>query len=774
MSTQQELDTIHKFSHLVHVYYSAVNDEFNEYKNDPGKKGLLNCLKIKYPYLKRGKIGKRSDITKIKASIQELLESDLRPLENKDDKQLSINESFTDEDRMVIMKYCINKIRGLYKHAQALKTGFCNGQIINSFSEKNTISVCITKNTLEANEQWLTRLFKELDNRYPSVSLEDKIMIISSKKNTLGGNATHCKDINHAWGYLKKSNQFKILFICSNKIRILDVLEISEGFLNLRVNLQKNLRVIHDEAHNTNEGIPPFRNIIENIIAQPNILSYQPTTASPHTIYDEVNPIWKKENLESHAINFTEFDNTKSTDENYSSCSDAIRISFEGDKISSHLVDYKVTEVSRELFMEVTDVYKNVPFDTLDQDQEDDIDNRRCLEFCQFMKNNKEIEAVNNGLNVLNLNNILDFEYYKKDVFDITVIATPKRRVITRFLAIKATEMDYNPLVLAVYGTQGEKYHLFDENNPCVCVDNIMKDGEFNTKLDRLIKHLKKQGVNMNRPFLIIGNYNPTGESLTFVNYTYGTVKGVFRLISTNAEEDYQTACRGNYMNTKFRQHDHNWKNPTKYLIGPKQFIDNSLSYEKENDARNDELASRAGIAVDGPGPVVVNIPKPKDEKDGTVAIPMKITLDRNDPTVQQLINITKLTRRTKDDKKLFMKLLIKCYKDDEINFKIEDKSKKFLDWVNEKTTTDFTLKDFRCFQQNKDGTPKIPENGYWKFSLYQNHFKVGTPFMNDKNNHTQFQCELLSCNQKYVFKNEKDNTKEINFTDVWWMGYKY
>ena len=186
------------------------------------------------------------------------------------------------------------------------------------------------------------------------------------------------------------------------------------------------------------------------------------------------------------------------------------------------------------------------------------------------------------------------------------------------------------------------------------------------------------------------------------------------------------------------------------------------------------QLASRAGIAVDGPGPVVVNIPKPKDEKDGTIAIPMKITLDRNDPTVQQLINITKHTYKTPDDKTLFMNLLIKCYKDDEINFKIEDKSKKFLDWVNEKTTTDFTLNDFRCFQQNKDGTPNVPKKEQWKFSLYQNHFKVGTPFMNDKNNHTQFQCELLSCNQKYVLKNEKDNTKEINFTDVWWMGYKY
>jgi hypothetical protein len=32
------------------------------------------------------------------------------------------------------------------------------------------------------------------------------------------------------------------------------------------------------------------------------------------------------------------------------------------------------------------------------------------------------------------------------------------------------------------------------------------------------------------------------------------------------------------------------WIAPEKYLIGPKQFIDNALSYELENDARIDEL----------------------------------------------------------------------------------------------------------------------------------------------------------------------------------------
>ena len=36
------------------------------------------------------------------------------------------------------------------------------------------------------------------------------------------------------------------------------------SFSNLIEELSKNIRILHDEAHNTKEGIPPFRHIIEN------------------------------------------------------------------------------------------------------------------------------------------------------------------------------------------------------------------------------------------------------------------------------------------------------------------------------------------------------------------------------------------------------------------------------------------------------------------------------------------------------------------------------
>ena len=72
--------------------------------------------------------------------------------------------------------------------------------------------------------------------------------------------------------------------------------------------LRKDLRLLHDEAHNKKEGIPPYRDIIENIICLPNVLSYQPITASNNSIPDEENLLWRKVNLEKNAINFTKFE----------------------------------------------------------------------------------------------------------------------------------------------------------------------------------------------------------------------------------------------------------------------------------------------------------------------------------------------------------------------------------------------------------------------------------------------------------------------------------
>lgn len=743
---------IKKFNSQTEKLYKQVENEFQEYVNNKDGKMLLSCLKQKYKYLSRFNISKRTKLSKCRAYIYELFMIDI------------FKNEFTEDEIEQIYKYVIFKITGLYKHAQALKTGYCNREIINAFSEKNTISVCITKNSLEANEQWLIRLFKELDSRYPHHKLNDKIMIISSKKNTLDGNATHCKNIHDAWSNLKQENKFKIIFICSNKTRIQDVYEMALSFLNLKPELVKNLRILHDEAHNDKEGIPPYRHIIENILCLDNVLNYMPITASIGNVVCDENPLWKKENLERYATNFTDFDTTKSNDPNYSSISDAKKIIFEGLHASPEWKDYQVDSVSRENFIKIDDKYKDKKITDLSEKDFEDIDNRRKLEFCQFMKNDKEIEALNNGLNVLNINVMMPGNLFKKNCLNIHVISTPRRNIITYKLCEFALKQEYEPIVLGIYGSEGKKYHLYIDGTE-KCVDDIMGHGEFNEKLYKLIEHLKTANYKTERAFIIIGNYNPTGESLSFVNYKYGTVRSVTRLISTNAEENYQAAARLNYMLTKFLESDPNWTPPTKYLIGEYSFISDALSYEQENDARIDNL-----IALnDNENLTEPNLPSRETitnkNGNGTTAIPIEINVDRDDKNYNRLIEIANKSRRTDDEKSEFLKLLENSVKTPESEFEIDDKSGKF-NWDN------MTIKDFRCYR-NKEDTETT--KGYWKFKNYQTHSRTLTPFINNTSNHVRGQCEILVCLDTYIIQDKNSGeVLEKNHKNKWWIGYKY
>ena len=681
-----------------------------------------------------------------------------------------IKTKYTQSDRKIIIEYCIKKIRGLYKHAQSWKTGFCNRQIMTGFSEKNTISICIAKNTLEANEQWLERLMKELDVRYPQIKLNDKIMIINSKKNTLDGNATHCKNINDAWQFLKNpNNTFKIIFMCSNSSRIFDILDISESLLNLKEGT-RNIRIFHDEAHNIKEGIPAHRAVIENIIIKPNVISYQPITASKGMIVDNKNPLWCENNIEGNAVNFTEFDETKSNDPNYSSIQEANKISFEDLRTKENWIDYNVTEVSRKEFISVDDRYKDKNIDELEDNDFIDIDKRRKLDFCQFMRFNREIESLNNGYNVLNLNNILEQELFIKDKLNFYVIATPNRKILTNNLALKAISMEYAPNVLAIFGNQGEKFHLFKNGETkSITVDEIMGDGEFNNKLYKLIQYMASNKINVCKPFIIIGNYNPTGESLSFVNYKYsefgsnGTIRLITRLNSTNSEEDYQTACRGNYMTTKFYQEIREWIKPEKYLIGPSSFIHNAIDYEIENDNRIDKLKSgEIGNNIQH----VLMVPDYTNNISndrGIKSVPIKIDVDLDDERYPEMIEIAKKGNRSRSEKNRFMKLLEECIKDDESEFNMNDPTEKF-------NFNDFELEQFRCYQQKGE----IPKPGVWKFNNYKIHHETKSGFINNTTAHPPGKCEILTCADKYILKNNVGDVIEKNGRTTWWLSYKY
>lgn len=741
------------FCEDVHKYYKQVKTDYDEFTNNPHITDPQKCIKVKYTWLGRLRFTKRSDISKFKAEVKDLLNDvyfeHYKKLEN------------------IIYEYCIVKIRGLYKHAQALKTGFCNGQLITGFSEKNTLSICMTKNTLEANAQWLKRLYDALNDRYPNSKLDDKIMIISSKKNDLGGHATHCKNIEIAWSFLKKENNFKLIFLCSNKKRIQNVLEIAESFLGLTENLRKNLRIFHDEAHNTKEGIPPFRNIIENFILLENVLTYQPISASLGEIVDNSNPLWQKKNLDNYAINFTEFDNTKSENPNYSSISDYEKISIEELQKMDGWEDYGINEITREHFIKTDHKYIGKDISDLSVDEKQDIDRRRQLEFCQFMANDREITALNNGLNLLNLNKILQTQHYSENEFNLHIINTPRRNILSYELCKTAYMKEYNPIVLGIYGNENSKYHLFIHGTEPIIdneiVDDKMGDGEFNTKLHNLKKHLDERGINTNRSFIIFGNYSPTGESLSFVNYHYGTVKCVSRLISTNMEEDYQAAARGNYMVAKFKENDSKWTPPPKYLIGEKSYIDNALSYEQENDARIDSFAEQSSDTN-----ATILFPENNSGaqtriKSNNTSIPVKINMTPvSNPYYEELMAISSKPRKSPEDKTRFIDLLQLCIEDEEIDCEINDQTCK-LDLKK------IELNGFRCY--NKECKNK---KGYWKFQSYKTNFAAKQPFINSTSEHSVGQCEILICKDMYLLKDDNGKTIEKNSPSIWWLSYKY
>jgi len=119
-----------------------------------------------------------------------------------------------DEHISPILNYFISKITGLYKHGQTEKTGLCNLRILSNI-KAGKLTFAISKNTLSAKEQWESRLINSLKKEYPGTPLKNLILIISSKVNDLGGNATHCKSVEEA--YFKFASGFIFLYFCVMK-----------------------------------------------------------------------------------------------------------------------------------------------------------------------------------------------------------------------------------------------------------------------------------------------------------------------------------------------------------------------------------------------------------------------------------------------------------------------------------------------------------------------------------------------------------------------------
>jgi len=789
-------ETMSIFGQATKKFYEKVGRDIKGISNTldkKKKKKIMSILKEKYSHLKDASTSEK--MLKKRARIQELLQYF-------GDGRGGLFPVFSVEDKHIIYLCCIKKIRGLYKHAQTMKTGICNFQIIENLNEKSTITVCITKNILEANKQWLVRLFDTVRERYPTYDLSDIIMLISSSTKAFGplnGLATHCKTLDAARGkFVNEAHKFKIVFVCSNSTRIHDILKMADYFQALKSDLRRDLRIIHDEAHNDMEGIPAHRSTIENIIAHETVLSYQPVTATIGPIGDESNPMWRRKNLEDEAINYTSCDNTKSIDPKYSSCRDSKTITIEDIKMKDGWKNYNVTEVSRNLYSRVHEDIAKKEKDCIVQaeilearaesspeeertaaeaaaeearSEADDvtaiIERKRKLAYSSFILN--EMEAVNNGLNCLRLNELTGEDLIQKDSFGLYIMSTPCRRVVTEYLAKAAMKMDYKPNVLSIYGSKGGNHHLYMDGRRVLGVRRFFSGGgsQFNEGLSKLIEYIKTQGY-YDRPLIVMANYSHTGESLTYVNYKYGTVRLNIKLVSSTAEKDYQEACRSNYMHDKFLEHEPSWVQPEKYLIGTREFIQNVTAYEDENDARIDFLQNNS---TDENRTILPSATERQEDSDGTVATPVKITFhDPSHTKVKELIEIScKSGNKSKEDRRMLLVLLKECIDDEYADCHFDDPSGKF-DFET------YNLKIARCYRQKKedDGTLIQPPRDQWKFASYQSHFDLSTPFMNSRNSHEPGDCELLACRDMYILKDESGKEIDRNSKTVWWMGYKF
>jgi hypothetical protein len=494
-----------------------------------------------------------------------------------------------DKDISPILKHLISKITGIYKHGQTEKTGLCNLRILSNI-KAGKLTFAISKNTLSAKEQWESRLINSLKKEYPGTPLKNLILIISSKVNDLGGNATHCTSVEEAFCKFVSGN-FKIIFICSNNQRFNDIITFLDLYEGLTSEKKLPIDIQHDEAHNKHEGIPSKRELVEQIIMNPNVESYVPVTASYHPIIVEDSTLWKKQNLDMYAIDYTKNSQTVSTSLDYSSISDANQLTFEELKAHPSFKDYKIEEFDRETFDQADEpgYYSNSmdPYEI-----QEDKDRRRKLEFSPFMACEKD--AYNLGMNLLD--NYYTFTYKDGDTIittpiilpgikNIHIITTPLRVVFTMSLINYALTKDYKSICIGFYrgGIHYSYKNIHSQiiNKKHADLSDQCSSEEVNNKINDILNAIQESGESLDRPIIIMGNYKPTGESITFVNYKYGTIRSdtLLPISGQTREMDYQGFLRCCYMLTKFREHNKNFDAPAKWIIGYHKNIINAVSY---------------------------------------------------------------------------------------------------------------------------------------------------------------------------------------------------
>jgi len=728
-----------EFNDYVKSEINIIKQNYHNYKSDKNSK-LVNDYVKKFPFLKRKQqLPSFDEIISWQKTIEKF--------------------DFETKLKTLITKY-ISKITGLYKHGQTEKTGLCNLRILANMRCKK-LSIAIAKNTLSAKEQWEGRLIKDLIKEHPNISLKDIILVISSKKNDLNGNATHCKDIDTAFSHYSRGN-FKIIFICSNTTRINDILKFLEGYRNLSNDKQIPIDIQHDEAHNNEEGIPSKRELIEHIIINPFVESYVPVTASYDPIIKDTSHLWKKKNLDTYSIDYTKHSQTLSTSENYSSISDANTLSFEDIVNDDSYTDHNIREFDEATFDEGDnkDYSSWINQATIKADK----DRRRKLEYHPFMA--EEQDACNLGMNILDNKRVTykeeDCTIIETDLIltnqrNIHIITTPLRVALTIHLMKYAISKAYNPICIGLYrGGIHLKYKTnFGDiiSKKYADLSEEYSSEEVNNKINDILEYLnKKKGDSIDRPILIMGNYKPTGESITFVNYKYGTIRShtLLPISGLSREMSYQGFLRCAYMDTKFKENssDGTFKHPPKWILGSRKSIDDALNYERENDERILRLQENSIVSL-----VKEAVVRRPIIENTNISIPMKITIeDTEDELYTQFRNILKKSRRSEEDKKNILHLLKKM---------LDKQSASIVDPTDKFDFDKFILKEIRSYNKNTN------EDNY-RFKSYDSGHKLKSSYINDKNAINVNECELLAAYDKYDYEGFVNNKTCI------WISYKF
>ena len=438
--------------------------------------------------------------------------------------ELIDNFDYTEEERDIIITHHIKKIVGIYKHAQSGKTEILNNIIILNLKNR-TNTICLTKNTLEANNQWEKRLISDIkkDEYLNKFKIKETVYIISSKKpkpsNHPNNEPTHCKNIDEFISIItSKENTPYVLFICSNDTRVCkDIPKFLKSYQGIVNRLPIDLLV--DEAHNDKDGITNKKNLFEYILINPYIRRLIPCTATALPLHDNNSILWRKQNLENFAYDYNKNNKIKSDSLEYSSLHDATPIYLEDIRKLTGYTNYNLDEFDDALFRKhfkkspkylsimKKDIYEEEKIRLI----EEQIDYRKKLEFHRFLVNEKN--AANDGFNIID--NITD-------TFDvgISLITTPCRTVLTETLMLHALKQPYKPLVIGLYG--GKLHYKFSTSKKII-QDTYSDQSVLNDKILSIIQICKKFGDV--KSVIIIGNPQTTGESITFVHSEYGTLK---------------------------------------------------------------------------------------------------------------------------------------------------------------------------------------------------------------------------------------------------------